>query len=104
MPQAPTTVKREDVTPPDVGQIATFGSSQPEPTRLGSGFKFLSNTNTEIDEQNVDNVAPPTTDQGIVVFKLYHRNLHTDTSFLGTIPNLKWSMSLSHTRLLKASA
>ena len=62
--EGPNKAKREDVTPPDVGQIATFSGSYPEPTRLGTGFKFLANTNHELDGQNVDNVAPPTTDQG----------------------------------------
>ncbi|GJE89104.1 bicupin oxalate decarboxylase/oxidase [Phanerochaete sordida] len=74
--------KRDGVSPPDVGQMATFTGSDPEPTRLGTGFKFLANSNHALDRQNVDNVAPPTTDQGDIV-------------------NLKWSMSLSHTRLLK---
>ncbi|EKM52452.1 uncharacterized protein PHACADRAFT_30972 [Phanerochaete carnosa HHB-10118-sp] len=79
---APVTMdKRDGVTAPDAGQMATFTAGYPEPTRLGTGFKFLSNSNHELDKQNVDNVAPPTTDQGSIV-------------------NLKWSMSLSHTRLL----
>ncbi|EKM52451.1 uncharacterized protein PHACADRAFT_260851 [Phanerochaete carnosa HHB-10118-sp] len=73
--------KRDGVTAPDIGQMATFTTENPEPTRLGTGFKFLGNSNHEIDKQNVDNLAPPTTDQGSIV-------------------NLKWSMSLSHTRLL----
>lgn len=73
--------KRDGVSPPDLGQMATFTAGDPEPTRLGKGYKFLSNSNHELDKQNVDNVAPPTTDQG-------------------TIMNLKWSMSLSHTTLL----
>ncbi|OCH90128.1 Bicupin oxalate decarboxylase/oxidase [Obba rivulosa] len=70
------------ITGADVGQIADFNGSDPEPIRGANGATFLSNSNHEIDELNVDNVAGPTTDQG-------------------TVPNLKWSMSLSHTRLLK---
>ena len=62
--EASSELKREDVTPPDVGQMATFSGSYPEPTRLGTGFKFLANSNHQLDEQNIDNVAPPTTDQG----------------------------------------
>ena len=59
-----TKVKRDGVEAPDVGQMASFTAENPEPTRLGTGYKFLSNTNVQIDKQNVDNVAPPTTDQG----------------------------------------
>ncbi|OSD00702.1 Bicupin oxalate decarboxylase/oxidase [Trametes coccinea BRFM310] len=74
--------KRDSITPPDVGQIADFGGQDPQPIRNGNGDTFLANSNHEIDMQNVDNVAAPPTDAG-------------------TVPNLKWSMSLSHTRLLK---
>lgn len=63
-PAATPVAKRDDISPPGVGQIATFTSSYPEPTRLGLGFEFLSNSNHEIDQQNIDNVAGPTTDQG----------------------------------------
>ncbi|KAI0659519.1 Bicupin oxalate decarboxylase/oxidase [Cubamyces menziesii] len=73
--------KRDSITPPDVGQIADFGDQDPQPIRNGNGDTFLAASNHEIDEQNVDNVAAPPTDAG-------------------TVPNLKWSMSLSHTRLL----
>ncbi|PIL25805.1 hypothetical protein GSI_11557 [Ganoderma sinense ZZ0214-1] len=75
-------MRRRDITPPDVGQVADFGGNDPQPIRNGAGDTFLSASNHEIDAQNPDNVAAPTTDQG-------------------TVPNLKWSMSLSHTRLLK---
>ncbi|KAH9851260.1 Bicupin oxalate decarboxylase/oxidase [Lenzites betulinus] len=74
--------KRDSITPPDVGQIANFDGQDPQPMRNGNGDTFLANSNHEIDAQNVDNVAAPPTDAG-------------------TVPNLKWSMSLSHTRLLK---
>lgn len=76
-----TKTKRDSITPPDVGQIGDFSGSDPEPVRGALGDSFLQGSNTAIDEQNVDNLAPPTTDAGVV-------------------PNLKWSMSLSHTRLL----
>lgn len=66
----------------DLGQIASFPSGAPEPMRGALGYKFLSESNADIDRQNIDNVAAPPTDAG-------------------TVPNLKWSMSLSHTRLLK---
>ncbi|KAI0087513.1 Bicupin oxalate decarboxylase/oxidase [Irpex rosettiformis] len=65
----------------DLGDIATF-SRDPQPMRGALGDTFLSPSNHDVDKQNVDNVAAPTTDAG-------------------TVPNLKWSMSLSHTRLLK---
>ncbi|RPD63412.1 Bicupin, oxalate decarboxylase/oxidase [Lentinus tigrinus ALCF2SS1-6] len=75
-------MRKRDITPPDVGQVADFGGQDPEPIRNGAGDTFLATSNHEIDAQNPDNVAAPTTDAG-------------------TVPNLKWSMSLSHTRLLK---
>ncbi|KAI0702825.1 Bicupin oxalate decarboxylase/oxidase [Cerioporus squamosus] len=74
--------RKRDITPPDVGQVADFGGQDPEPIRNGAGDTFLAASNHEIDAQNPDNVAAPPTDAG-------------------TVPNLKWSMSLSHTRLLK---
>ncbi|EMD34942.1 hypothetical protein CERSUDRAFT_116466 [Gelatoporia subvermispora B] len=74
--------KRDSIAPPDIGQEANFNGNDPEPERNGLGASFLANSNHEIDEQNLDNVAGPTSDQGSVV-------------------NLKWSMSLSKTRLLK---
>ncbi|KAI0742956.1 Bicupin oxalate decarboxylase/oxidase [Daedaleopsis nitida] len=73
---------KRDITPPDVGQVATWpDGSDPQPSRNGLGDTYLAAANHEIDAQNPDNLAAPTTDAG-------------------TIPNLKWSMSLSHTRLL----
>ncbi|RDX41584.1 Bicupin oxalate decarboxylase/oxidase [Lentinus brumalis] len=77
-----TILKKRDITPPDIGQVADFGGQDPEPIRNGAGDTFFANSNHEIDAQNPDNVAAPPTDAG-------------------TVPNLKWSMSLSHTRLLK---
>ncbi|EIW56396.1 Bicupin oxalate decarboxylase/oxidase [Trametes versicolor FP-101664 SS1] len=73
---------KRDIAPPDVGQVADFGGQDPQPIRNGNGDTYLANSNHEIDAQNPDNVAAPPTDAG-------------------TVPNLKWSMSLSHTRLLK---
>ncbi|KAH8092616.1 Bicupin oxalate decarboxylase/oxidase [Cristinia sonorae] len=75
-------IKRDTISGPDVGQRPNFNGQDPEPERGATGASFLSNSNHEIDAQNVDNIAGPTTDAG-------------------TVPNLKWSMSLSHTRLLK---
>lgn len=68
--------------PPDNGGITDFGKADPQPERGGAGASFFHESNHAIDKQNVDNVSPPTTDAG-------------------TVPNLKWSFSLSHTRLLK---
>ncbi|KAI0772369.1 Bicupin oxalate decarboxylase/oxidase [Trametes elegans] len=73
---------KRDITPPDVGQVVDFDGKDPQPIRNGNGDTFLANSNHELDAQNPDNVAGPTTDAGVV-------------------PNLKWSFSLSHTRLLK---
>ncbi|KAF9782135.1 Bicupin oxalate decarboxylase/oxidase [Thelephora terrestris] len=73
---------KRDITPPDVGQVATFPATGiPQPTRGIYGGIRTGGTNEEIDRQNPDYVTPPLTDNGI-------------------IPNLKWSFSLSHTRLL----
>lgn len=57
--------KRDGISAPDVGQIATFTSGVPEPSRLALGSTFLSNSNHELDSQNPDNVAAPTTDAGM---------------------------------------
>lgn len=81
-------IRAEEVSPirrratPDYGGITDFGSGKPQPVRGQKGAPFLWTTNEAIDEQNIDNVSPPPTDAGVV-------------------PNLKWSFSLSHTRLLK---
>ncbi len=57
-------LKKRDITPPDVGQVADFGGQDPEPIRNGAGDTFIANSNHEIDAQNPDNVAAPTTDAG----------------------------------------
>lgn len=58
-------VKRDSITPPDVGQIGNFNGADPQPQRGGAGGTFGGlDTNLEIDKQNIDNVAPPTTDSG----------------------------------------
>ena len=48
---------------PDLGQIQPF-DGDPQPIRGALGATFLSNSNHEIDKQNVDNVAAPLTDAG----------------------------------------
>ena len=65
----------------DNGSIARFNASGPAPARGNNGGPFFHPSNTALDLQNPDNVAPPPTDNGVV-------------------PNLKWSFSQSHTRLL----
>ena len=92
--------KRDSITGPDVGQIANFHGSDPQPERGPLGASFLSNSNHELDLQNLDNVAGPTTDAGIQL-RVQRFDQTLLTLFVGTVPNLKWSMSLSHTRLLK---
>jgi oxalate decarboxylase len=58
-------VKRDSITPPDIGQMGNFNGADPQPQRGGTGGTFgSSTTNPEIDNQNIDNVAPPTTDNG----------------------------------------
>lgn len=65
---------------PDLGYSAQFDSQNPpEPIRGSNGAPFLHESNTAIDYQNPDGLAAPPTDAG-------------------TVPNLKWSFSLSHTR------
>lgn len=66
---------------PDNGGITSFNASAPQPERGSKGAPFLHESNTPIDKQNVDYLSPPPTDAG-------------------TIPNLKWSFSLSHSKLL----
>ena len=97
--------KRDDdsITPPDVGQIATFPPTGiPQPIRGAYGDIRSGNTNEEIDRQNPDYVAPPLTDNGLLSLFLYSVSFEVLTGLgVGNIPNLKWSFSLSHTRLLK---
>lgn len=57
-------MRKRDIMPPDVGQVADFGGQNPEPIRNGAGDTFLATSNHEIDAQNPDNVAAPTTDAG----------------------------------------
>lgn len=66
----------------DEGGITNFKGNSPQPIRGKKGSPFLHESNTAIDKQNVDYVSPPPTDNGV-------------------IPNLKWSFSLSKTKLLK---
>lgn len=67
----------DSISGPDVGQVANL----PIPHRgeLGAAFT-TADTNPQIDAQNPDNVASVPTDAG-------------------TVPNLKWSFSLSHNKL-----
>ena len=59
-----TKIKRE-ITPPDVGQVATFPPTGiPQPTREPRGGARLSPSNEEIDRQNPDYVTPPPSDGG----------------------------------------
>ncbi len=65
----------------DNGGVTNFNGQTPQPIRGQRGATFLHESNVEIDKQNPDSLSPPPTDAGV-------------------IPNLKWSFSLSHTRLL----
>ncbi|CAO1633789.1 unnamed protein product [Parajaminaea phylloscopi] len=62
--------------------MPNVAGGEPEPIRGNKGAPFLWLSNSDIDRQNLDALDPPPTDAGVV-------------------PNLKWSFSLSHTRLLK---
>lgn len=66
----------------DRGGITNFQGKGPQPIRGKKGAPSLKESNTAIDKQNVDYLSPPPTDAGV-------------------IPNLKWSFSLSKTKLLK---
>ncbi|KAK0529612.1 hypothetical protein OC842_004186 [Tilletia horrida] len=77
-----TGIKRAAAAAADDGSITDFGSGDPQPQRGDKGASFLHESNTAIDKQNIDYLSPPPTDAGV-------------------IPNLKWSFSLSKTRLLK---
>lgn len=68
--------------PVDNGGVADFGSGAPVPVRGKNGLPFFHKSNTAIDRENIDNISPPISDAG-------------------TVPNLKWSMSLSHAKLLQ---
>ena len=57
-----------DITPPDVGQVPVFPPTEiPEPIRGPYGDIRTGGTNKEIDKQNPDYVAPPLSDNGLVV-------------------------------------
>lgn len=62
-------VKRDATPTPDMGQIASFDGGVPQPIRGVLGDTFLSNSNHDIDKQNVDNVAAPTTDAGTLLWQ-----------------------------------
>ena len=91
---------KRDITLPDVGQVASFPPTGiPQPIRGPYGDTRAGGTNEEIDRQNPDYVAPPLSDSGLCTLP---RPLIPGYSsgFAGNIPNLKWSFSLSHSRLL----
>lgn len=59
---------KRDITLPDVGQIETFPPTGiPQPIRGPYGDIRTGNTNEEIDRQNPDYVAPPLSDNGLLV-------------------------------------
>jgi hypothetical protein len=90
---------KRDITLPDVGQIATFPPTGiPQPIRGPLGDIRSGGTNEEIDRQNPDYVAPPPAT--MVCLSLCSSRLGFSSDLIGIIPNLKWSFSLSHTRLL----
>jgi len=66
----------------DLGAQIKPNGSEPEPVRGESGAPYLGPHNPPVDLENLDQVAGPPTDAGIVV-------------------NLKWSFGASHTRLLR---
>ena len=70
-------LKRQAV---DNGGVTHFNGT-PQPIRGGKGAPFLHESNAALDAQNSDYLSAPTTDAGVV-------------------PNLKWSFSQSHTKLL----
>ena len=92
---------KREITPPDVGQVASFPPTGiPQPIRGPYGDIRSGGTNEEIDRQNPDYVTPPLTDNGLFTSRSFFVS-ELSPAFLGNIPNLKWSFSLSHSRLLK---
>jgi len=63
-----------------IGLDGTAPPAKPEPKRAGLGASILGPDNLPLDYQNADALAPPTTDHG-------------------SVPNFKWSFSLSHNRI-----
>jgi hypothetical protein len=94
---------KRDITLPDVGQVETFPPTGiPQPIRGPYGDIRSGGTNEEIDRQNPDYVAPPLSDNGLHLSLFFLCLVPIPRFFfLGNIPNLKWSFSLSHSRLLK---
>ena len=59
---------KRDITPPDVGQVASFSPTGiPQPIRGPYGDIRKGGTNEEIDRQTPDYVAPPLSDSGLFV-------------------------------------
>lgn len=60
---------KRDITLPDIGQVDTFPSTGiPQPIRGPYGDTRTGGTNEEIDRQNPDYVAPPLSDNGLLIF------------------------------------
>ena len=59
---------KREITLPDVGQVATFPpTGTPQPIRGPYGDVRTGGTNEEIDRQNPDYVAPPLSDNGLLI-------------------------------------
>jgi len=57
---------KREITPPDVGQVASFPPTGiPQPIRGPYGDIRSGSTNEEIDRQNPDYVTPPRSDNGL---------------------------------------
>lgn len=69
----------------------------PQPIRGGLGAPLLGPANVEIDRQNADLLAPPTTDHGSV--SVLSRLSYMNTLTSKNRANAKWPFSLSHNRL-----
>ena len=63
---------KRDITPPDVGQVASFPPTGiPQPIRGPYGDIRTGGTNEEIDRQNPDYVAPPLSDNGFLFSRFF---------------------------------
>ena len=74
----PFTIKHRDPTDAKVDTVGT--GLQPLPYRNGEGSDILGPRNPDRERQQPDMVRPPSTDHG-------------------TLPNMKWSFTDSHTRI-----
>ena len=70
---------KREITPPDVGQVASFPPTGiPQPIRGPYGDIRSGGTNEEIDRQNPDYVTPPLSDSGLFtsrsfLSRVFHR-------------------------------